>query len=296
MAPYRCADKCPCVSELLLPYLAAVPRYMVRSYPELIKVLGVKESFTLNDYKSVLNEIQTKFAGEPLDKKHLDIVLDLITNCIFKYSQADPKLAGSLGEFPIPNANGILCSSKNLCFNNCVWMLTGSDKSKYCHDAISHEKAEALGLKTIRQDLLKKHQLSIPFGQREKLVNRIKRILSGYPFSDDILKEMLQNADDSGASVIHFIKDPRNLPDKKVFEESWKPLQGPALCIYNNKSFTKQDLIGIQNLGEGSKSEDPTKTGQYGVGFNCVYHVTDVPTFLTTVESSDLIYPIHSLT
>ena len=40
-------------------------------------------------------------------------------------------------------------------------------------------------------------------------------------------------------------------------------------------------MMGIQRLGEGSKSDDPNKTGQYGVGFNSVYHLTDVPTFLS---------------
>ena len=39
-------------------------------------------------------------------------------------------------------------------------------------------------------------------------------------------------------------------------------------------------------MGEGSKLEDSTKTGQYGVGFNCVYHLTDAPTFLTTMKSA----------
>ena len=98
---------------------------------------------------------------------------------------------------------------------------------------------------------------------------------------------MLQNADDAEATVVHFINDPRSLPDERVFEDSWKPLQGPALCVFNDKSFSTQDLRGIQNLGEGSKSHDPTKTGQYGVGFNCVYHLTDAPTFLTTVRNSN---------
>ena len=76
----------------------------------------------------------------------------------------------------------------------------------------------------------------------------------------------------------------RHLPDEKVFAESWKPLQGPAFCVFNDKPFTDKDINGIQNLGEGSKSEDTTKIGQYGVGFNCVYHLTDVPTFLTSSE------------
>lgn len=36
---------------------------------------------------------------------------------------------------------------------------------------------------------------------------------------------MIQNADDAGATEIHFILDPRHHPDKHVFEDKWKPLQ-----------------------------------------------------------------------
>ena len=90
-----------------------------------------------------------------------------------------------------------------------------------------------------------------------------------------------QNADDAQATEICFIKDPRHHPDEKVFGDCWKTLQGPALCVYNNKPFTNSDLQGIQNLGEGTKGEDPNKTGQYGVGFNAVYHLTDVPSFMS---------------
>ena len=133
------------------------------------------------------------------------------------------------------------------------------------------------------------HAIGIPFGQSEKLVNRLKRILSGYPFDEAVLKEMLQNADDAGATVVHFILDCRQLPTEHTFDDKWKLLQGPALCVYNNKPFTESDIFGIQNLGEGNKGEDPTKTGQFGVGFNCVYHVTDVPTLLTHVDGKEVL-------
>ena len=101
---------------------------------------------------------------------------------------------------------------------------------------------------------------------------------------EEILNELLQNADDAEATEICFIKDTRQHPDERVFGDSWKPLQGPALCVYNNKPFTKADIEGIQNLGEGSKGDDPNKTGQYGVGFNVVYHLTDVPSFASSGE------------
>ena len=45
-------------------------------------------------------------------------------------------------------------------------------------------------------------------------------------------------------------------------------------------------LTGIQNLGQGAKRNDPLKTGQFGVGFNCVYNMTDNPTFTTTMREN----------
>ena len=60
--------------------------------------------------------------------------------------------------------------------------------------------------------------------------------------------------------------------------------QGPALLVHNNRPFTQKDLEGIQNLGVGSKRLDPCKTGQYGIGFSSVYHLTDVPSLLTCLE------------
>ncbi|KAJ7380165.1 hypothetical protein OS493_010876 [Desmophyllum pertusum] len=133
----------------------------------------------------------------------------------------------------------------------------------------------------LQQEALRYNVVGIPFGQNEKLTNRLKRLLTCYPCEKEILKELLQNADDAQATEICFIKDPRHHPDKRVFEDSWQPLQGPALCVYNNKPFTNADIEGIRNLGEGSKGDDPNKTGQYGVGFNAVYHLTDAPSFIS---------------
>ena len=51
--------------------------------------------------------------------------------------------------------------------------------------------------------------------------------------------------------------------------------------MYNDNAFTQADLEGLQKLGVGSKNADPSKTGQYGVGFSAVYNLTDLPSFLT---------------
>ncbi|XP_055955035.1 sacsin-like, partial [Patella vulgata] len=141
--------------------------------------------------------------------------------------------------------------------------------------------AELMGVKSKRSHDIENvsSPLFSEFGQHEDLTNRIKGILQGYPCDESILKELLQNADDAGATEVIFIKDFRQLETNSLPDDKLSQIQGPALCIYNNTCFSERDLNGIQALGSGSKRDEMLKTGQYGVGFNVVYHVTDVPSF-----------------
>ncbi len=55
--------------------------------------------------------------------------------------------------------------------------------------------------------------------------------------------------------------------------------QGPALLSYNNAVFSPSDFKNISRIGQDSKLERPAATGRFGLGFNAVYHLTDVPSF-----------------
>ncbi len=57
--------------------------------------------------------------------------------------------------------------------------------------------------------------------------------------------------------------------------------QGPALWAYNNAVFTDEDFENINKLAGETKVEDISKIGRFGLGFNAVYHLTDVPSFIT---------------
>jgi len=283
MLPSRCAMTSTHRLLSLLPYLAVIPPNAATQYGHVLKAIGVKDDFALTDYVWILHEMQNQSQGRELNSDEMELVIYVINQCVDAECRKSNAVTTSMDDLPVPNAANCLCPARSLCYNNCPWLMTPDDIN-FCNPNITYPATESIGIKTVRQDIMKRHKLVLPFGQKERLVKRIKRIVESYPFSDDILKEMLQNADDAGATTIHFICDLRSLGTEKVFDETWKAVQGPAVCIYNDRSFTNKDLQGIQSLGEGSKSDDPVKTGQYGVGFNCVYHLTDVPTFFTTVE------------
>ena len=258
------------------PYLHQLPHHLARSFEELMKIAGVKAVFDAEDYVTGLTQLKEAFGEEKLDQEGLRLAVNLALQ--LGNSSKHPQ-----EELFLPDSKGVMRPADELCMRDCPWMLDEIDVY-FVNDMIPHVVSSRLGVKTRREEALKHFSSGIPFGQKEKLTNRLQRILLAYPCEKEILKELLQNADDAQATEICFIKDPRHHPDERVFEDSWKPLQGPALCVFNNKPFTEADIAGIQNLGEGSKGDDPNKTGQYGVGFNAVYHLTDVPSFASSGE------------
>ena len=55
--------------------------------------------------------------------------------------------------------------------------------------------------------------------------------------------------------------------------------QGPALLAFNDAVFSEADFQSISNIGNSMKRDQKGKTGRFGVGFNSIYHVSDVPSF-----------------
>ena len=266
------------------PYLFKLPQRLTDAFSPLMREAGVKEAFDVQDFISSLNEVKKTFGEHALDEETLKVATNLTRLLGEAVESNGPSQAeGNWGTVYLPDSKRVMRPVSELCIRNCSW-LPDEEGIHFVNDGIPWPTSIQLGVKTRREEALRRHVVGIAFGQHEKLTNRLKRILTGYPCEKEILKELLQNADDAQATEICFIKDPRHHPSKKVFEDSWKPLQGPALCVYNNKPFTIADIEGIRNLGEGSKGEDPNKTGQYGVGFNAVYHLTDVPSFMTKGE------------
>jgi sacsin len=61
-----------------------------------------------------------------------------------------------------------------------------------------------------------------------------------------VLKEMVQNADDAGATEILFCLDRRSHPVDKLAYTKLAEFQGPSLLVHNNAQFTDVDFLSIQ--------------------------------------------------
>ena len=259
------------------PYLYRFPE-ILETYVSLMKNLGIKEDFPCGVLVNALCEMKRHYGDSSLPNDCGEVVRLLI-----------PKLKGisedTYSEIYLPDSQFILRSIKEIKYNDAQWC-PPDQEYLYCHEFVERSVAVHLGVEPVKSILLKdlditKDDEGEEFGQAEELTLTLNNILRDYPRDMTFLKELLQNADDAGAKKLYIILDKRSHAEEKVISEEWKELQGPALLFWNDSSFSEEDLKGIQKIGLGSKRDDPDKIGQYGIGFNVVYHFTDCPSFVT---------------
>lgn len=106
----------------------------------------------------------------------------------------------------------------------------------------------------------------------------IRRIVEElYPDNAHFIYELLQNAEDTGATEAHFTLS----ADRLMFE-------------HNGRPFEEKDILGITDIGEGSKANDNEKIGRFGVGFKAVFAYSETPHIWSSTYSfkiSDLVLP-----
>ncbi len=121
----------------------------------------------------------------------------------------------------------------------------------------------------------------LEFAQKSKLTELLHQLIRSYPKGVGIIHEFIQNADDAGASTVSIALDERQHPDTRLPSAAMRVLQGPALVVQNDATFSEDDWERIQSTGRSGKLLDASKTGRFGLGFNSVYNVTDWPCVLT---------------
>ena len=278
------------------PYLYCVPESIVgKDY--LVKALSIKIEFTIEHALISLKKMKEEFGETPIDVNCENLLADLIFILLSSF-RSNPNLKNIIENMDVflPDEDLVLYKSSELAYNDAGWA-PKDENNKYVYKDITRGIAEVLGVRLVRSKLLDPfvstnvYFSGTAFGQREELTRRIQNILRDYPFDITLLKELLQNTDDAKAKKMFIILDKRTHGTESLISENWQKLQGPALLVWNDSVFTEKDLKGIQELGLGSKRSESETIGQYGIGFNVVYHLTDCPSFITGGETLCIMDP-----
>ncbi|KAL3643316.1 hypothetical protein CASFOL_014131 [Castilleja foliolosa] len=284
----------------LVPYIRIIPVDLA-AFSDLFLELGIQEYLRPSDYANILYRMATKKGTAPLDSQEISavtLIAQHLAEAHFNEHQTDIYL---------PDVSGRLLRATDLVYNDAPWLLEtkGSDNlfgnaalsldakqavHKFVHGNISHDIAEKLGVRSFRRILLAQSADSLnlslsgsaeAFGQHEDLTTRLRHILEMYADGPAVLFELVQNADDAGASNVTFLLDKSHYGTSSLLSPEMGEWQGPALYCLNDSVFSSQDLYAISCIGQESKLEKPFSIGRFGLGFNCVYHFTDIPTFVS---------------
>lgn len=106
------------------------------------------------------------------------------------------------------------------------------------------------------------------FGQKVDLTRRIREVLLNYPEGTTVLKELIQNADDAGATKVRLCLDRRVHGSGSLLSDSLAQWQGPSLLAYNDAVFTEEDFVSISRIGGSGKHGQAWKTGRFGYNFD----------------------------
>ncbi|TQD90400.1 hypothetical protein C1H46_024037 [Malus baccata] len=285
----------------MAPYIRVIPVDLA-VFKELFIELGIREFLNFTDYASILCRMALKKESSPLNAREMRAAL-LIVQHLAEVQIQDQKV-----KIYLPDMSGRLYPASDLVYNDAPWLLGSEDHDslfggppnlaltgrttvqKFVHGNISIDVAEKLGVCSLRRTLLAQSADSMnlslsgaaeAFGQHEALTTRLKHILEMYADGPGILFELVQNAEDAGASEVTFLLDKTQYGTSSVLSPEMADWQGPALYCFNDSVFGPQDLYAISRIGQESKLEKPFAIGRFGLGFNCVYHFTDIPTFVS---------------
>lgn len=107
----------------------------------------------------------------------------------------------------------------------------------------------------------------------ETLITQLRDILENY-HEDDIVRELLQNADDARASRLYFYVITQGSAN------SCHPLLAlPGLIVFNDGALKDSDVGAITKLIGGNKSTDEAKVGRFGLGLKSIFHICDAMFF-----------------
>ncbi|KAL4545625.1 hypothetical protein Ndes2526B_g00282 [Nannochloris sp. 'desiccata'] len=269
-------------------------------FRDLLLALGISASFSAKQYIGVLAAMHAELSSpnlKSLSSTQLEQALAIAA------ALADMHIPAAVTLY-LPDEHAVLRATSDLMYNDAPWTShsavntngTGGSFSPeetfyFIHPVISNDVAERLGVTSLQRCLLVHNADAFPmaltgaaveaFGQSEALTTRLRHILEAYPDGSGVLMELLQNADDAGASTARFLLDRSEWGTDRVMGSKMSSWQGPALMAWNDAVFSPSDVQNIARIGQDTKLSRPDATGRFGLGFNSVFHFSDLPSFVS---------------
>ncbi|KAM0180824.1 hypothetical protein ACHAPF_002117 [Botrytis cinerea] len=264
---------------LLSPFLGNVDIGFAKMHADILKAMDVRTRPREKDIIGV--QAQIELSGHPYKESDIEILLETI-------KMASKCSRKSLGGLKVLDQDSILCPVEDIVYNDIPLQSDRIvDKVKFTNSRISEQTVNSLFIERL-SERLRKGELQLAddddddedFQQCEAITTSISTTLDRYPI-ESTFKEYLANADDSKASAVHWMLDPRHHPTENLLTPEMKDLQGPALLVHNDAVFQDSDFKGFKNVGVGSKREDRSTIGMFGRGSQTMYHFTDNPVLLS---------------
>eukprot|EP00058_Branchiostoma_floridae_P013529 XP_002599017.1 hypothetical protein BRAFLDRAFT_79949 [Branchiostoma floridae] len=180
-------------------------------YRTFLRSCGVKEFFEAVDFVGALKRMAGKYGCRPLEESDLQDSLALAHNLerehIQRLQSNRTGVEMSLRrQVFLPDREKVLRAISQLAYNDATWLPEDPSITYYVHPQIPREQAvQFFGVETVTSKLFDQTaedfcDIGEDFGQTEEMTDRIKGILESYSTGMDIFKELLQNADDAGAT------------------------------------------------------------------------------------------------
>ena len=286
----------------LTPYCFTLPPD-ISMYQDLFVHRGASREVTDEVLVLVLTSMKKKYSLETEKSPDTDRLKNEKENCardlqmsvdvlnILKSHHLSPELLGRVFIPVETELEGICFLPVDACtYCDIEWLQQGfslqsfdeKDGIHLIHPNLPVATAEALGVLTLMSRMLLAEEFDA-WGQQESLTDRLHQLLEEYSDGFAIFKELIQNADDAGATTVKILYDERQNEEFTTYllDKGMKHCQGPALWVYNDAMFTDQDFKNITQLGGATKEAQLDKIGRFGLGFNAVYNITDVPSFIS---------------
>ncbi|XP_070554705.1 sacsin-like [Ptychodera flava] len=274
----------------LQPYLCILPVELASEFRTFFQAMGIHDKFSSTVLSDVLRSIKdSNFDKVSPEKYHADLNLACaILKAISSSGPVDDELHRNVLVPTNQSQDGNLemMPASNCFYRDREWLTEklADDNYSIIHEDVPNVTARNLGLRPLSQHVAPTDGLGYDLaGPHETVINAIKRNLDMYKEGVGIFKELIQNADDAGASEVKFLIDQRSNKQiqERLLDPEMKHCHGPALWAYNNALFTDDDIKNICDIAAASKKEKREKIGRFGLGFTSVYHVTDAPSLIS---------------